>query len=138
MRQVTHMHRTLTVLAVGLLALAAPLVAYADGGRPSVTESRTLSNQRPRSPAGLRAFTSRAERRPSELPACRSATMFPFSLEHADRLVGAHRWSLRYGPRRGQTAASVVSDRPLRFAASVRPASATALSASLSASSESL
>jgi hypothetical protein len=32
MRQVTRMHRTLTVLAVGLLALAAPLVAYADGG----------------------------------------------------------------------------------------------------------
>lgn len=34
MRQVTRMHRTLTVLAVGLLALAAPLVAYADGGGP--------------------------------------------------------------------------------------------------------
>jgi len=32
MRQVTRMHRTLVVLAVGLLALAAPLVAYADGG----------------------------------------------------------------------------------------------------------
>jgi len=32
MRQVTRMHRTLTVLAVGLLALAAPLVALADGG----------------------------------------------------------------------------------------------------------
>ena len=31
MRQVTNMHRTLVVLAVGLLALAAPLVAYADG-----------------------------------------------------------------------------------------------------------
>ena len=27
MRQVTHLHRTLVVLAVGLLALAAPLVA---------------------------------------------------------------------------------------------------------------
>jgi hypothetical protein len=34
MRQVTRIHRTLTVLAVGLLALAAPLVAYADGGGP--------------------------------------------------------------------------------------------------------
>jgi len=34
MRQVTHLHRTLVVLAVGLLALAAPLVAYADGGGP--------------------------------------------------------------------------------------------------------
>ena len=34
MRQVTRMYRTLTVLAVGLLALAAPLVAYADGGGP--------------------------------------------------------------------------------------------------------
>jgi hypothetical protein len=32
MRQVTSIHRTLVVLAVGLLALAAPLVAYADGG----------------------------------------------------------------------------------------------------------
>jgi hypothetical protein len=34
MRQVTHLHRTLVVLAVGLLALAAPLVAYADGSGP--------------------------------------------------------------------------------------------------------
>jgi hypothetical protein len=34
MRQVTSLHRTLVVLAVGLLALAAPLVAYADGGTP--------------------------------------------------------------------------------------------------------
>jgi len=34
MRQVTYLHRTLVVLAVGLLALAAPLVAYADGGGP--------------------------------------------------------------------------------------------------------
>ena len=32
MHQVTRLHRTLVVLAVGLLALAAPLVAYADGG----------------------------------------------------------------------------------------------------------
>jgi len=32
MRRITHWHRTLTVLAIGLLALAAPLVAYADGG----------------------------------------------------------------------------------------------------------
>jgi len=35
MRQVTRMHRTLTVLAVGLLALAAPLVASGNGGGPS-------------------------------------------------------------------------------------------------------
>ena len=34
MRQVTRIHRTLVVLAVGLLALAAPLVAYADSGGP--------------------------------------------------------------------------------------------------------
>ena len=34
MRQVISLHRTLVVLAVGLLALAAPLVAYADGGVP--------------------------------------------------------------------------------------------------------
>jgi hypothetical protein len=34
MRQVTRMHRTLTVLAVALLALAAPLVAYAGDGGP--------------------------------------------------------------------------------------------------------
>lgn len=31
MRQVIALHRALVVLAVGLLALAAPLVAYADG-----------------------------------------------------------------------------------------------------------
>jgi hypothetical protein len=35
MRQVTSLHRTLVVLAVGLLALAAPLIAYADGGGPT-------------------------------------------------------------------------------------------------------
>ena len=34
MRQVTSLHRTLVVLAVGLLALAAPLVAYAGDGGP--------------------------------------------------------------------------------------------------------
>ena len=34
MRQVTHLHRTLVVLAVGLLALAAPLVAMANHGGP--------------------------------------------------------------------------------------------------------
>ena len=34
MLHVTSLHRTLVVLAVGLLALAAPLVAYADGGGP--------------------------------------------------------------------------------------------------------
>ena len=37
MRQVTRIHRTLTVLVVGLLALAAPLIAHAsngDGGGP--------------------------------------------------------------------------------------------------------
>ena len=32
MRQVKSLHAMLVVLAVGLLALAAPLVAYADGG----------------------------------------------------------------------------------------------------------
>lgn len=32
MRRITSLHRTFVVLAVGLLALAAPLVAYADGG----------------------------------------------------------------------------------------------------------
>jgi hypothetical protein len=34
MRQVTSLHRTLVVLAVGLLALAAPLIAYAGDGTP--------------------------------------------------------------------------------------------------------
>lgn len=34
MRRVTRMHRALTVLAVGLLALAAPLVAMANNGPP--------------------------------------------------------------------------------------------------------
>lgn len=32
MRRISHLHRTLVVLAVTLLALAAPLVAHADGG----------------------------------------------------------------------------------------------------------
>jgi len=32
MRRITRWHRTLVVLAVSLLALAAPLAAYADGG----------------------------------------------------------------------------------------------------------
>ena len=35
MRQVKSLHRTLVVLAVGLLALAAPLVASATGGGPT-------------------------------------------------------------------------------------------------------
>ena len=35
MHQVTRMHRTLVVLAVGLLALAAPLFASASGPGPS-------------------------------------------------------------------------------------------------------
>ena len=35
MHQVKRMHRTLVVLAVGLLALAAPLVASANGGGPT-------------------------------------------------------------------------------------------------------
>jgi len=34
MRQITRLHRALTVLAFGLLALAAPLVAYATDGGP--------------------------------------------------------------------------------------------------------
>ena len=34
MHQVKRMHRTLVVLAVGLLALAAPLLASANGGGP--------------------------------------------------------------------------------------------------------
>ncbi len=36
MHQVTRMHRTLVVLAVGLLALAAPLIAYAGDGGPGM------------------------------------------------------------------------------------------------------
>ena len=35
MHQVTRMHRTLTVLAVGLLALAAPVLAMANDGGPN-------------------------------------------------------------------------------------------------------
>jgi hypothetical protein len=35
MRRVTHFHRTLTVLLVGLLALALPLVALANSGGPN-------------------------------------------------------------------------------------------------------
>jgi hypothetical protein len=34
MRRITAWHRTFVVLAIGLLALAAPLVALADGGGP--------------------------------------------------------------------------------------------------------
>ena len=34
MHQVTRLHRMLVVLAIGLLALAAPLIAYADGSGP--------------------------------------------------------------------------------------------------------
>jgi hypothetical protein len=35
MRRVKNLHRTLTVLAFGLLALATPLVALANGGGPN-------------------------------------------------------------------------------------------------------
>ena len=34
MHQITRLHRMLVVLAIGLLALAAPLIAYADGSGP--------------------------------------------------------------------------------------------------------
>jgi hypothetical protein len=34
MRRITGWHRTFVVLAIGLLALAAPLVALAEGGGP--------------------------------------------------------------------------------------------------------
>ena len=34
MRRITAWHRTFVVLAIGLLALAAPLVALAEGGGP--------------------------------------------------------------------------------------------------------
>jgi hypothetical protein len=34
MRQIKHWHRSLVILAIGLLALAAPLVALADGTGP--------------------------------------------------------------------------------------------------------
>ena len=34
MRRITHVHRSLMVLAAGLLALAAPLVASASNGNP--------------------------------------------------------------------------------------------------------
>ena len=50
MRQVTSLHRTLVVLAVGLLALAAPLVAYADGG-PKAGQRLKSSCRRRRRPA---------------------------------------------------------------------------------------
>jgi hypothetical protein len=35
MRRVTHMHRTISVLAVSLFALAMPLVALANSGGPN-------------------------------------------------------------------------------------------------------
>jgi hypothetical protein len=35
MRRVTHTYRTLTVLLVGLLALAAPVIALANEGGPN-------------------------------------------------------------------------------------------------------
>ncbi len=35
MRRITHMHRSLVVLAVGLLAAAFPLLASASGGGPT-------------------------------------------------------------------------------------------------------
>ena len=72
MHQVKRMHRTLVVLAVGLLALAAPLVAYADGGpvRARCTCSGGTRGPRLRafaSHASTRARGGRAPRRPDDV-----------------------------------------------------------------------
>ena len=66
MHQVTRMHRTLVVLAVGLLALAAPLVAYADGGGPERAARPTMHHApttRPAHRAGLVLCLDKRQRR---------------------------------------------------------------------------
>ncbi len=64
MRQVTSLHRTLVVLAVGLLALAAPLrrICGRPGPRAGSRCPRSMSHEGPR-PAGLSSMldTSRLE-----------------------------------------------------------------------------
>ena len=85
MRQVTSLHRTLVVLAVGLLALAAPLVAYADGGRPLATERMRSERRHERGPlAGLSLCRRPAvgESRERTLRLRRS-----LSLEQCDRIA---------------------------------------------------
>ena len=60
MRQVTSLHRTLVVLAVGLLALAAPLVAYADGGPARVAHDRAPTDS-PKRPGAAGLFGCHAD-----------------------------------------------------------------------------
>ena len=55
MRQVTSLHRTLVVLAVGLLALAAPLIAYANNGGPGAGENRARVQNKREAQSGPRA-----------------------------------------------------------------------------------
>ena len=79
MHQVKRMHRTLVVLAVGLLALAAPLVAYANDGGPKSAEWQERHEHEARE-AGLRAFALSPREplgsEPPEVIRCRRATGF--------------------------------------------------------------
>ena len=76
MHQVKRMHRTLVVLAVGLLALAAPLVAYADGGGPS---GKLGTMHRTQGPLETRALRVKRALDPSaQLVFARCPTLLPF------------------------------------------------------------
>ena len=88
MRQVTSLHRTLVVLAVGLLALAAPLVAYADGdARWSLSEeSKRRHGERPAS----RALSSCSDLLSSRAARVDAADVVPLSA----RTMRSHRGSL--------------------------------------------
>ena len=71
MRQVTRMHRTLTVLAVGLLALAAPLVAMANKGGPPGGSHLSTASPRGRLSGATRLCERARGPLPSSVPALR-------------------------------------------------------------------
>ena len=95
MRQVTSLHRTLVVLAVGLLALAAPLLAYADGGPTGAVVLDAPTRRREARNAGLLLYAgisssrrSRACDAPTSSPSARRARSPPRSRAPLRRELG--------------------------------------------------
>ena len=128
MRQVTRMHRTLTVLAVGLLALAAPLVAMANNGRAS--RRLALPERRPRGPLSAGLGSARASASASSMPRTRVApTTLPFCSYKAAARVNA-RAASEARPATCNTSPRSLSTFARAFNPSVEPASIAAASAS--------
>ena len=110
MRQVTSLHRTLVVLAVGLLALAAPLVAYADGGPDGSLMRMNAESRREARSAGL--SSCRRPRRRAGLAPAQRPTSVPFRSKSSIACAIAALGLVADGPPARRTSAS--ADRARR------------------------